>query len=111
MNTFTVAEVAEITGVKEYVLRYWENYVPQIAPKKDINGRKLYTQEDLKKFLRLRHLIFVEKYTIEGAALRFAKEIDGTTTQPDVSQRTKDLAQIRDQLLDVYNLVRKYGKR
>ncbi len=116
MTTFTAAEIAEITGVKECVIHYWEEYVPSIKPKHDEAGRKLYSQNDMKKFLRIRHLVFVEKYTIEGAARKIQQEIDGRTTNMtvhskiDEEQLKKDLSYMNEELLKVYSLVKQHAE-
>ena len=120
MTTFTAVEIGEITGVKECVIRYWEEYVPSICPKKDPKtGKKLYSQNDMKKFLRLRHLISVEKYTIEGAARQIEKELAGEIRRSSHSeansvsmnanaQMTTDLSFINEELQKVYSLVRQH---
>ena len=64
---YTIGQVEEITGVKQHVLRYWEEVIPGFAPKKDFGGRRLYTQKDLETVLRMKHLIYQKKFTIEGA--------------------------------------------
>ena len=121
MTTFTAVEIGEITGVKECVIRYWEEYVPSICPKKDAKtGKKLYSQNDMKKFLRLRHLISVEKYTIEGAARQIEKELAGEAKMPssaaqnaalnaqNAEQITGNLQYINSELMKVYSLVRQH---
>ncbi|MBQ3835842.1 MAG: MerR family transcriptional regulator, partial [Treponema sp.] len=64
---YTIGQVEEITGVKQHVLRYWEEVIPGFAPKKDLGGRRLYSQKDMEIVLRMKHLIYQKKFTIEGA--------------------------------------------
>ncbi|MCR5698665.1 MAG: MerR family transcriptional regulator [Treponemataceae bacterium] len=115
MTSFTASEIAEITGVKECVIRYWEEYVPSICPQRDDAGRKLYSQNDMKKFLRLRHLVYVDKYTIEGAAARIQQEVNGTSQAPQKNQDvnteklSEDFSYINDELLKVYSLMRQHA--
>lgn len=117
MTTFTAVEIGEITGVKECVIRYWEEYVPSICPKKDPQtGKKLYSQNDMKKFLRLRHLISVEKYTIEGAARQIEKELSGESkknseslNKKETEQITGNLSFINEELLKVYSLMKQHN--
>lgn len=111
MTTFTASEIGEITGVKECVIRYWEEYIPSIRPVKDtLTGKKMYSQNDMKKFLRLRHLITVEKYTIEGAARQIEKEISGEKRPAEISgdseQLTTNLSYINTELQKVYSLIK-----
>ena len=41
---YTIGEIEELTGVKSYILRYWETVIPGFSPQKDIGGRRIYTQ-------------------------------------------------------------------
>lgn len=65
-NYYTISEVTQITGVKDYVLRYWESEFPGLKPKK-IRGRRLYTPEDIKLILYIKKLLYNDGFTIEGA--------------------------------------------
>ena len=39
---FKIGEVAEITGVKPYVLRYWESEFKMVNPSKSRSRQRLY---------------------------------------------------------------------
>ena len=67
MAQYSIGQVEKITGVKQHVLRYWEETVPGFAPRKDYSGRRIYSQRDVEIVLRLKYLIYVKKFTIEGA--------------------------------------------
>ncbi len=54
-------------GVETYVLRYWESEFPQLKPRKNSAGRRIYSSEDLTLVHRLYDLLRVRKYTLEGA--------------------------------------------
>ena len=73
---YTIGQAEEITGVKQHVLRYWEEVIPGFAPKKDFGGRRLYSQKDIETVLRLKHLIYQKKFTIEGARDQIISESD-----------------------------------
>ncbi len=63
---YSISEVAKITGLKEYVLRYWEKEFDQLKPKKNRGGNRIYTQKDIEIVNRINHLRKKEKLTIEG---------------------------------------------
>jgi len=71
---FKIGEVAEIVGVKPYVLRYWETEFSDIAPGKSKTNQRLYKRKEVEKILKIRDLLYREKYTISGARKRL-KEI------------------------------------
>src|SRR5512133_669597 len=64
---FRIGEVSALLGVEPYVLRYWETEFPSLAPKKSGKGHRLYRRKDVELLLRIKHLLYEKKYTIEGA--------------------------------------------
>ena len=64
---FRIGEVSELLGVEPYVLRYWESEFPALAPKKSGAGHRLYRRKDVETLLRIKHLLYNQRYTIEGA--------------------------------------------
>ena len=39
---YSIGEVSEITGLKQYVLRYWESEFSQLNPSKNSAGNRNY---------------------------------------------------------------------
>src|SRR5271155_3717981 len=64
---FRIGEVADLLGVEPYVLRYWETEFPSLAPKKSGTGHRLYRRKDVELLLKIKHLLYEKRYTIEGA--------------------------------------------
>jgi DNA-binding transcriptional MerR regulator len=64
---FKIGEVADLIGVKPYVLRYWETEFPEIAPGKSKSKQRLYKRKEVELILKIRDLLYREKFTIEGA--------------------------------------------
>jgi|SRR5215469_15193247 len=64
---FKIGEVSEILGVEPYVLRYWETEFSQLAPKKSGTGHRLYRRRDVELLVRIKHLLYEKRFTIEGA--------------------------------------------
>jgi DNA-binding transcriptional MerR regulator len=64
---FKIGEVAEIVGVKPYVLRYWETEFPEIAPSKSKSKQRLYKRKEVELVLKVRDLLYQQKFTINGA--------------------------------------------
>jgi DNA-binding transcriptional MerR regulator len=81
------------------VIRYWEKEVSLIQPKKDISGRKKYSGRDLRLLLRLKHLLYKRRFTIEGAREQLLRELSG----PDPELRA-GLEEIRFDLIDLFFL-------
>src|SRR5579862_4759685 len=64
---FKIGEVSELLGVEPYVLRYWETEFTVLSPKKSGTGHRLYRRKDVELLLRIKHLLYERKFTIEGA--------------------------------------------
>jgi len=64
---YTISEVADMTGLKPYVLRFWEKEFPFLKPKKNRAGNRSYQQKDIDLINQIKHLLYDEGYTIEGA--------------------------------------------
>jgi len=64
---FKVGEVSTLTGVPAYVLRFWETEFGRIKPKRTPSGQRLYRRTDVELILRIKHLLYDKKFTIQGA--------------------------------------------
>lgn len=64
---FRIGEVSQLVGVEPYVLRYWETEFPAVGPKKSGTGHRMYRRKEVELLLRIKHLLYEKKYTIEGA--------------------------------------------
>ncbi|MBL7995799.1 MerR family transcriptional regulator [bacterium] len=64
---YSISEVCEMTQLKQYVLRYWENEFDILQPSKNRSGNRIYTKEDIDNIVVIKRLLYEEKYTIEGA--------------------------------------------
>jgi DNA-binding transcriptional MerR regulator len=67
---FRIGDVAEIAGVQPYVLRFWEKEFDFLAPIKNAAGQRLYRKGDVESVLLIKRLLYLERYSIEGAKKR-----------------------------------------
>jgi DNA-binding transcriptional MerR regulator len=70
---YSITEVARMTKVKPHVLRYWESEFPTLRPKKNRAGNRSYQMSDVRQVLLIKHLLYEDGFTIEGARKRLAK--------------------------------------
>lgn len=63
----TIGEVAAALGIKQHVLRYWEQQFPMLKPLKRSGGRRYYRPEDVKMVDAIDRLVNREGYTLKGA--------------------------------------------
>lgn len=64
---FRIGEVAQLAGIKPYVLRFWETEFPALGPKKSGKGHRLFRRKDVELVLEIKRLLYEKRYTIEGA--------------------------------------------
>lgn len=64
---YSIGEVCDLSGLKPHVLRYWETQFDVLNPTKNRAGNRVYRQRDVETVLLVKHLLYDEKYTIEGA--------------------------------------------
>ncbi len=64
---FSIGEVCELTDLKPHVLRYWESQFRFLSPAKNRSGNRVYQRREIELILLVKHLLYTEKYTIEGA--------------------------------------------
>ncbi len=64
---YRIGEVSRITGVKPYVLRYWESEFRWMSPVKSRSKQRLYRRRDIETILLIKKLLYEERFTIAGA--------------------------------------------
>jgi DNA-binding transcriptional MerR regulator len=103
---FKIGEVSELLGVEPYVLRYWETEFPALSPKKSGTGHRLYRRKDVELLLRIKHLLYEKRFTIEGA--RQSLQATARAPKPRAAERVQQelftddpLPEIRRELADI----------
>ena len=67
---YSIGEVCDLTGLKPHVLRYWETQFSVLSPTKNRAGNRVFRPKEIELILLVKHLLYEEKYTIEGASKR-----------------------------------------
>ncbi|MFA5515886.1 MAG: MerR family transcriptional regulator [Desulfuromonadales bacterium] len=91
---FKIGEVAELTGVKPHVLRYWESEFGSFRPGKSQKQQRLYRQKDVELVMRLKDLLYAQGYTIAGAKKKLrepAGEKDSRAVMPPSERDSQHL--------------------
>jgi DNA-binding transcriptional MerR regulator len=79
---FSIGEVCELTGLKPHVLRYWESQFRFLNPAKNRSGNRVYQRREIELILLVKHLLYDEKYTIDGARRKLDEERKGGGLKP-----------------------------
>jgi len=65
---YTISEVAQYLDLNPSLLRFWEKEFPDIIkPKKNRNGKRMYTAHDIEAIRQIQHLTKEKGFTLSGA--------------------------------------------
>ena len=105
---FTIGEVSELCGVKPYVLRYWETEFKSVRPQKTRSQQRLYRRRDVELLLKIRHLLYEKRFTIEGARGRLRElghEEGPAPSRPPPEIDREALRKLKQGLVDLIRIV------
>jgi len=111
---FRIGEVADVTGVPPYVLRYWESEFKLLRPRKNHAGQRVYRKNDVQMVLRIKTLLYEDRLTLEGAKKRLQQEARTRNQQLELPapdpQTLAALRDIRARLEAMRQLLRRSGE-
>jgi DNA-binding transcriptional MerR regulator len=67
---YSIGEVCNLTELKPHVLRYWESQFRFLNPAKNRSGNRVYKGREVELIMLVKHLLYTEKFTIDGARQR-----------------------------------------
>lgn len=97
MNKYTNGDLEKLLGEKRRTIRRWEREMPMVQPQKDGAGNFIYSTRDVQMLLRVKYLLHIKKYTIEGARNALLEELSG-----DKQNRKAEIEALRSDLLNIY---------
>jgi DNA-binding transcriptional MerR regulator len=92
-NLFRFQEVTNLTGIKPYVLRFWETEFEQINPSLSHEGEKLYERDDLETIMQIKNLLFEHKLSIPKAKQLLMKKNLAEVESPRIIEETRPEAE------------------
>lgn len=93
---YSIREVSQIIGLKEYVLRYWETQFPQTLKPKRQSGKRVYTKDDISAARRIQELLHKKGMTIRGASSVLRKN---SSERKELEIAVDSLKSLRDFLI------------
>lgn len=98
---YKIGEVAEVAGVRTSVLRFWESEFSFLKPTKSSSGQRLYSKNEVELVLQVKHLLYGEKFTIEGVKKRISskgKLVNPEDVAPPSVNHSEVLRNVRNDL-------------
>jgi DNA-binding transcriptional MerR regulator len=105
---FRIGEVASLSRLPAYVLRFWESEFPQLKPVKSSSGQRMYRRRDVESVLRIKQLLYEQGFTIVGARQQLrseAKTDKGQAAIPFPAQSPAEIQSIRQGLKEILHLL------
>jgi len=105
---FRIGEVASLSRLPAYVLRFWESEFPQLKPVKSSTGQRMYRRRDVESVLRIKQLLYEQGFTIAGARQQLrseAKTEKGQAAIPFPAQSPAEIQSIRQGLKEILHLL------
>lgn len=112
LQTYTIGQVAKLTGLPAYTIRYWEQEFKSLHPRKSRTGRRVYTEEDLQLVRRIQDLLHGQGYTIKGAREALKEGLPAARHTPSRTRETvlrQKLITIRRQLRELLEIISRDG--
>jgi len=102
---YRIGEVSRITGVKPYVLRYWESEFRWMAPQKSKSKQRLYRRRDIDMILLIKKLLYEQRFTIAGARKKLremgvGRALEEGTLSLETDHRAR-FRKLRDELAQI----------
>ena len=101
---FSIGDVCALTELKPHVLRYWESQFRFLNPAKNRSGNRVYKAREIELIMLVKHLLYTEKYTIDGARQRLDQyrrsgELKGEARKAVEAETVQDLRRDLDAVL------------
>ncbi len=104
---FKIGDVADILGIKQYVLRYWETEFDVLKPKKAANNQRMYTRKDVENALLIRKLLHRDRFSIEGARNAMKELKSAVKKEKEMNQVMHKIGNMNESIEDLVSDIRR----
>ena len=105
---YSIGEVCTLTDLKPHVLRYWESQFRFLNPAKNRSGHRVYKAREVELIMLVKHLLYTEKFTIDGARQRVDQyrrtgELRASARRAFEAEMVQDLRTSLDEVMAILN--------
>lgn len=109
-SSFKFGELTSLTGIKPYVIRFWETEFTELNPVVAEDGQKTYSRADVEVLLKIKSLLFEHKLSLQEAkaALRDPEwKLHEKNVVASVSSTTNYVQEsVKDSLLEALSVIK-----
>lgn len=98
---FKIGEVADLLGVKPYVLRYWETEFEVLKPKKSKHNQRMYERKDVENLMLIKKLLYRDRFSIEGARSALKKLKKDNVRVKQIKTISEHIEEAKDKVFDL----------
>ncbi|MEJ2240411.1 MAG: MerR family transcriptional regulator [Gemmatimonadales bacterium] len=104
---FSIGDVCQLTDLKPHVLRYWESQFRFLNPVKNRSGNRVYQRREIELIMLVKHLLYTEKFTIEGARKRIEqyRRTGVLKTEARFALQHETVENLTHELRDILNII------
>jgi DNA-binding transcriptional MerR regulator len=95
---YKIGEVADMLEVNSSLIRFWEKEFPNVKPKKNRRGNRVFTKEDIEELKKIYNLVKEQGHTLEGAKRILKNNKNPNSKILEIENRLKE---IRSFLVDI----------
>jgi len=125
---YSISEVCQLVDEEQHILRYWEKEFPQLRPKKNRGGNRIYSKKDIALIGSIKKLLRQDKIPLESAkkkiSTRTAKELPvelfvaklpektlpvGAKSKTKISDDIEKFSLSHDEAMELLNILRKFS--
>ena len=103
-NYYKIKEAAEIIGVPQTTLRYWEKEFPGVNPRRSAGNQRYYSPADLETLQIISYLLHIKGMKIEAVKEQLRHNRKNISRRLKVVEKLKEAREDLEVLLDSLNL-------
>lgn len=92
---YKIKDAAELIGVSQPTLRFWESEFPEIKPMRSTSNQRYYTPDDIETLRIVYYLVKVKGLKIDAAKEQMRLNRKNITKRMDIVEKLLD---VRDEL-------------
>jgi len=95
---YSISEVAEMFGVSNSLIRFWETEFSILKPNKNSRGDRRFTKKDIENLKIIYYLVKEKGFTLEGAKREIKLNKEKLTEKQRVVRRLRELKDFLQEL-------------
>ena len=100
---YKIGDVAQILGIPESTLRYWETQFTIVKPRRNAKNIRFYTPNDIEIIRKIHYLVKEKGLKLDAAQAQLRANRDGVDKRFEVVDRLKDIKAQLQQLQQALN--------